>query len=293
MGVKGTAYQDETVTHKPKDFPQSLFRDQTDLPGLLVITQEYVVRIQVWSSLPTVIETRYRILTKEGRLVSTSQLNVVTADRGPNAFDINIRFDGFLQAIAVYSGVSNRGRCYCVINYSRITPVGTVVESVLARGYANDQVPVSFHPFHTTNEDWLSGPGALQSFGGTNPAAGLEMSETVPVNARWKIRAVRLRLDTAAAVPVRTVNLLIDNGADFFYQVAAATTQAAGITRDYIFAPFAGAQPADAGSLIYITIPNDLQLLEGWRIRTSTTNLAAADDFGSPIIKLEEWIEVD
>jgi len=130
----------------------------------------------------------------------------------------------------------------------------------------------------------------LRSIAGTNPAANVEVTETVPTNARWRLRALRVALVTAAAVANRRVHFVVDDGATILYDLAAADLQTAGLTRNYN-AVEDGFQRTTQDSEIYVPIPAQAMLFQGWRVRTLTTLLQAADDFGAPQLDVEEWIE--
>ena len=123
---------------------------------------------------------------------------------------------------------------------------------------------------------------------GTDRAAGVEMSETP--TATWKtLYAVRVRLVTSAAVATRTLTLVIDDGANILWQKIAPATQTASLTRDYVFVlpPYTDAGAFDANNQIVLTLPA-IPMLPGHRIRTLTTNLQAGDDFGAPLLLLNE-----
>jgi len=122
---------------------------------------------------------------------------------------------------------------------------------------------------------------------GTDPAANVEITETM--TAMTKLYAVRFRLVTDANVANRTVNLIIDDGTNTIWQKVVGATQAASLTRDYLFVPppFTDQAAFDANGLIVSSLPN-LPLLPNWRIRTSTTNRQATDNFGAPLLHVWE-----
>lgn len=124
---------------------------------------------------------------------------------------------------------------------------------------------------------------------GTDPAANTEVSETVPANARWQLLSVRVQLVTDATAANREVALQFDDGTTPYFNSSAAANQAASLTRQYTAAS-AITRGADAtGTGIQIALPaSELWLPAGHRIRTSTTNRQATDNYGAPTLLVRE-----
>lgn len=133
------------------------------------------------------------------------------------------------------------------------------------------------------------GTGRSRSIAGTNPAAGAEISETVPTGTRWHISAVRISLVTDGTAANRTFQLVFDDGASpSFADIITQTAQTAGTTRVYFFTlDLPVMELAVVGNLLY-PLPSELWLPEGFRMRTVTTNLQAGDDYGAPEFLVEE-----
>lgn len=122
---------------------------------------------------------------------------------------------------------------------------------------------------------------------GTDPAANVEVSETA-ASLYKDLYAVRFRLVTDANVATRTVNLIIDDGTNILWQKVAGATQTAGLTRDYLFTRGVTDGAAfDANGLLVMSLPQ-MPLLPGFRIRTSTTNRQVGDNFGAPLLFVQE-----
>jgi len=198
--------------------------------------------------------------------------------------------EGYLLGLAVNvdAGSVRRGQTWVEVGILHGTGGADFVEVLFA-----DQVSTSAsdgYPFGMVR-DSLEGPGAIRSVLGVDPGAGVEASDTVPTGARWKLRGWRVQLVTDATAPVRRVHLVIDDGANILHDFVAADTQAATLTRNYNAAPD-GFQRAAQDSEIYIPIPLDLMLFQGFRIRTVTTALAAGDNYGPTRLYVEEWPEL-
>lgn len=136
----------------------------------------------------------------------------------------------------------------------------------------------------------LDGAGALRSVQGTNPAAGAECSDTVPTGARWQLHAWNANLVTSAVVANRQSTLIIDDGVNILYQAGDGANQTASTTVRHVFGEGVGFW-GNPGGVFLGTLPTKLQLLAGWRIRTSTQAIDVGDDYGPPQMLIEEWME--
>jgi hypothetical protein len=123
---------------------------------------------------------------------------------------------------------------------------------------------------------------------GTDPAANTEVSETVPANGRWRVLAMRVSLVTDATVANREVSLQFDDGTTAFFAAAANANQAASLTRQYSVGTAGERGAAATATDILIPAPSDVVLLAGHRVRTSTTNRQAGDNFGAPTLLVQE-----
>ena len=140
-----------------------------------------------------------------------------------------------------------------------------------------------------TPKDSIEGPGFIRSVLGTNPAAGVEISETVPTNARWKLLSVFARLVTdGAGTP--TPGLLIDDGTNTLFFIRSTSSQAVSVTIDWSWTHGLGVAQIDVGSVRTMPLPIDIILPAGYRITTSTAGIDAGDDWAAPRLLVEEWI---
>lgn len=132
--------------------------------------------------------------------------------------------------------------------------------------------------------------GTISYVTGTNPAAGSEISQTVPAGVRWKLKSVRFVLVTSATVANRFVNFIVDDGTTNIFDVYYPTAHTASLTVAYYAAPLGVTQTGLLGpatNRIYFNIPADMELLPGYRIRTTTTGIDAGDDFAAPTMYVE------
>lgn len=130
--------------------------------------------------------------------------------------------------------------------------------------------------------------GRIRTIVGTDPAAGQEISETVPNGVRWEIISLRFQFVTDAAVANRVVRLIADNGVSIFWLISANYTQTAGIGNNYSWVP--GFITANNLSDTVTAIPLKIILAAGYRLRTATTNIQAGDNHGAPVLVVREWV---
>ncbi len=177
-----------------------------------------------------------------------------------------------------------RGVCYVKVS---LLAEGVIVAR-LAQGYITDSGTVFFPGGE--NESSIEGPGLLRSITGTDPAAGVEISEVVPTGARWRLIAFRFILATDATVASRTPRISIDDGTTVFFRHGNSSPQTASFSSAYNGFN-SGVGNISAASDSSIILPNPPILSAGYHIATDTAQLQAGDNFSSPKYLVEEWIQ--
>lgn len=281
------AESSEITTHPPR---AQITRELVQPPARLYLTLNDRLYIRSRNSLASVVlRIAGRVLTPEGEIVPFSFSHTPATDRTASFESFQLA-EGYLLSAVVFptTAAPIRGQTFVEIGFVRGTGGAGDVVDVLAKDYVAEAEPLAFpgSPIRSS----LEGPGALRSFTGTNPAAGVEVVETVRTNARWRLRSISFPLVTDANVASRRVHLQFDDGTTSFLDTSTVNAQAASLTRIYDCTP-GPSTPASANLQIYLSIPQDAMLLAGSRIVTSTTNLLAGDDFGAPELQVEEWLE--
>lgn len=137
----------------------------------------------------------------------------------------------------------------------------------------------------------MPGRGSIQSTTGTNPAAGAEVSQVVPDNQAWIVRAFHIDLVTDANAANRRVHFRFRIcGMNPGVEVVSPVDQTASTTRRYHLLPGAAIPTTSDDDDIYISLPNDVILISGIGIQTDTVNGQAGDDFGAPQIGIEQFM---
>ena len=197
---------------------------------------------------------------------------------------------GWILSLLVSPSISTlrRGQCFAELSIVRSGVSGGDAVSVFCRGYVVSDGKLAWPGQPLISP--LEGPGAIGALTGTDPAAGAEISQTVPTNARWRPMAVYASLVTDATVADRYPTLTLDNGTTVFFRTEQVDAHAAGVTRTYCWSlgyPRMGAPSI----LVSHPLPIDIVLPQAYRIRTATANIQAGDNWGAPQLYCEEWIE--
>lgn len=119
---------------------------------------------------------------------------------------------------------------------------------------------------------------------GTDPAADTEISYTIPAGTVTKLLALSVSLVTDANAANRRVGIILDDGTTEFFRSMSPSDHAASLTWRYsagMGAPGFAIQNLSVG--LYLP---DITLFPGYRIRTTTLNRQATDNFGAPQLVL-------
>lgn len=116
-----------------------------------------------------------------------------------------------------------------------------------------------------------------------NPAAGADITYTVPAGVTQQLQTVEFTLTTSATVANRQIILIIDDGTHELWRIIVPVTQAASLTYVYAFGGTtndAAVRTVGANNEVLSELPA-ITLAAGYRIRTSTVNLQAGDQFSA------------
>lgn len=258
--------------------------------GLYADEDDQLVVVVYNAAAGVTLEVRLRTVMLDGRIVPQTYVVTPTSARlrFAQVFDVS---QSFILGCSVQltGGTARRGQTFVQVSLGRGPAAAPVILHTLVSEYVcTDQAPV--WPGGLIRQS-TEGPGLIRSITGTDQAAGVEISETVPTGARWRLRGFRAALVTSATVANRRVHLFADDGVTRLWELAAADIQAASLTRNYNATPDGFAR-ATQDNEVYVPLPYDVVLLAGSRIRTVTTLLDAGDNWGAPQLHVEEWIEV-
>ena len=259
-------------------------------PSALYIFREDQLVIDTWSSTaPGAIHIKARVLTPEGRIQTSAWTHMPNSDRS-QATTYHDLGEGFLLGVMVLApGLAyRRGHCWCLATLQRGRGAVGLLEHVLIADYVTQTGRLVWPGGQIRSS--VEGPGLIRSVAGADPAAGAEVLVTVPTRARWRPHSIRFVLVTDNTAVNREADLVIDDGATTLLIIEPPALQGASATRGYNYGADFPSQVALTQEFL-IPLPVGLILLAGYRIRTVTTNIQAADNYGAPQVLVEEWIE--
>jgi hypothetical protein len=252
-------------------------------------TGEEQMRISSFNSLAGVeLHLEARFMASNGQLVPIRQRHVPNTDRSL-ATQLVPLGDGWLSNVQIRAttGAPARGQCYVFVEIVRGTAGALQPLGALLADYVTDVQRIAWpgSPIRSSTE----GRGFMRSFTGTNPAANVEFSETVPTGARWRLVALSVALVTDANVANRVPTLIVDDGALTYLESSVGGNLVASTTYQITASAF-GVANAFTPLAQGIPLPPDLILLAGHRMRSTTLNRQVGDDYGAPQLYVEEWI---
>lgn len=265
-------------------------REGVNPPSPLYIGRNDLLRLTVWNSIVNLqasVDTR--LLLPDGRIVPGRHTLIPTSARAQSDLDINLS-EGFLLSAAVLATLGNprRGQTFVRLLLLRGSPVGQAFPEILVADYLDTRFVVGWPGGPQASA--VDGAGTMRSIAGADPAAGAEISETVPTNARWRLWGFTFTLVTDATAANRVVDVALDDGAAIYYRASVPTAQTASQTVIYSAAPQGVAQGV-TNLRALVPLPTPCPLFQGHRIRTVTQALQAGDNFGAPQYLVEELIE--
>lgn len=236
--------------------------------------------IESWSNSARIVQVRG--LTKNEIISGDHTTN---GDRSLASQSISITEIPLSVAVKVAATDVKRGECFVRISL-RIE--GQVI-AILSAGYVSSTNGLN-HP-NGRIEGSTEGPGLIRTITGTNPAAGVEISETVPTGARWKLKTIRAPFATDATVANRVVLCILTDGTNIISETTPNYLQTASRLINYTFGLILQVTAAGGNNYNIAPLPV-MKLGAGYKITTSVLNLQAGDNWGAPQLVVEEWIEV-
>ena len=235
--------------------------------------------IEVWSDTTNTVTivgaTKSGIFTR--KIVPTSNGVVLTTTFGMG--EIPIWLSAFSNANIAFLGQT----------YVRISlQVNGDIVSILTAGYVSRTNGITWP--NGSIKGPLEGIGRIKTIVGTDQAAGAEISETVTSRFLWKLKSIIFTLVTDATVASRIPSLTIEDTNGVFLRVTPSGSQAASITRNHCFGAGLGVTNNTTTNIFNTPILTDVILPSDAIIKTVTTAIVAGDNYGAPILLVEQFI---
>jgi len=223
------------------------------------------------------------------KIVPFQQQITVTASNAFQQFQIQTQEGFLLGATVTYSPPSNAAnQSFIALGIMRGAVGFTSIQTTLCAGYMNQLGLISWPQSGIVNP--REGNGTPLTFSLGNPAAGADFTFTVANAERNQIMSVHAVLTTAVAAANRQVQFIVDDGATTLYATTPGPVQAASLAWDYTGAGF-GYAPTQALTSVSVHVDPNLVLQQGWRIRSATTAIQAADQWSAIRVTVRQWID--
>jgi hypothetical protein len=249
------------------------------------------IRITSYNALASVrLEVRYRFVDCDGQIGANQEAQTPNTDRTAKS-TIFVTPEGWLLGGEIFvSGAAPLiGQTYVVVEIVRGLGSSALPLQVIAAGYVSAKQPLPFP--NTQMYSTLDGGGALRTIAGATPAAGAEISETVPTGARWQLVSFMATLSASATVATREPLLTFDDGATVYAFFPSAATQAASSTVRRIYGAGFGAVSTVSVNAYQVPLPSPAVLGSGHRIRTNTLSIQGTDQYSAIQYMVREWLE--
>jgi hypothetical protein len=245
--------------------------------------------VQCWNSQASQrLLVHVRLLLPDGSISFNQYSYVPTTDRILNSFAQHLS-EGFLLSVtATTITTTPRAGSFVRVSLIKGWPVSPVVGEILMAGYVGTLPWLSWPPGVLREQG--DGRGLIREISGTIPAAGAEISEAVPSNARWHVMGFLYQLVTSAAVANRVSQLCINPGGGSVIVASPAVVQAASTTVSYSWAEGI-ANSAVNPLLLSGALPENVTILGGGSIQTRTQGIQPGDQYSAVLYMVEEWIE--
>jgi hypothetical protein len=280
--------QSGAVISKP---PQVTFESHVVSPPNTIYLSATMRAVVVYFSnvAATPISIIFRILRPDGTITIITRKVFAAAGLAVQTEDIPLT-EGFLVNVTVtatQSGFAAQTFVAAYLEYASSSQADIL--QILFQGTIHQGRYLSW-PVPPTDQ-FIAGQGSLRTIIGTNPAAGAEISETVPANTRWRLISLHANLTTSAVVANRVVHVQLDDGANLFFQSDPNENQPASSLFGYNFTSGPLLNSA-LSQQVMLPLPLTPLLGPGYRIRTLTAALDGGDDWNAPVYLVEEWLGV-
>jgi hypothetical protein len=263
-------------------------------PSQFYLTGEDRLRIVSANSVSGVaLKLQVRTATLRGDVQAQSFDHTPATDRSVVKQEFPIGEGSLLNAtVFVGTGSPFIGQTYVMLQLVRGSGAAAIVLGTLLAGYVTATQALGFPG--SAIADSISSGGCIRAIQGTKPAAGAEISETVPTGARWELVQLWLKLTASATVATRNPKLALRNSGLFPSYGLMISGPTAGQVVQFLFG-----QTWSFGTAAYAfgthsqnTLPLFTTLLAGGGFATITESMQAGDQWEAPVMLVREWLEV-
>ena len=259
-------------------------------PAECYISRQDRLFLWIWNAVAgAIIDVHARILKPDGTLIHNTWTYTPTSN-GVLSWYVQGLAEGFLLTLTVNCGYTRAGGCYvrAALLSGGAGAIDLIAQTLVAGYVVRGSMLCWPYPRYVGP---CEGPGRLRVIVGTDPAAGFQILEAVPANARWRLLAVRAELLTSAVAGNRHITLGMEEAPNVWWQSTALVAQPPSWTHTYTWAVGVDARIGVPAGWVQDRLPDKLTLAAGWRFYTGVIGWDVGDDWGAPVYYVEEWVE--
>lgn len=201
--------------------------------------------------------------------------------------------EGFLLSMSASAAVAKtRGQTYVRVSLQRSAGGAGQPAYCLMADYVTTQSVPGYPNGRVLSPS--EGPGNVYTFPVSNPGAGADWIQTVPVNARWRVRSWTALLTTSASAGNRNVQSVLNVSLGTSFQLPAAVSipaSTSAVVTASGLSPYTGALTTS----VAVPLPPDCVLsgVSGslMQLGTITAGLLAGDQWSAINLLIEEWLD--
>jgi hypothetical protein len=262
-------------------------------PSLLYVDVDDQLILQAASSQTAeVVTVNVRLLLPNGRL-EDMQFPIRPANTRTVLRQSFALAQGYILSVSAVAAVAaTRGQTFLRVATQRSASGAGNPAQMLFADYVTTQATSAYPNGRILAP--TEGPGLVQAFTVANPAAGVDWSQTVPVNSRWRVRSWNATFTASAAAGNRSVAALLSGPAGALWQLSALVNVIASSVTLFSaggIVPYTGINT----SLLGLPLPPDLILTGSSLIPTvlgtQTFGILAGDQWSAIHLLIEEWLD--
>jgi len=261
-------------------------------PFQFLFTGEDQLRVVIQNSLAGVVVQLAGRFLQEGMTSPQAFVQTFTpsSNRAVNTFLVKLG-TGFLLncSFVVVSGAPIIGQTYVMAQIVR----GDVGANVQLGGILGGYITAFQHLAYPGSpiESSIAGGGYPRQVAGTIPAPGVNIVETVPTGARWRLRSFETVLVTSAVAGVRGPQLNASFGASGGSFCQSPYGQNPGTTAVYEWGGAMFTSIGISGTAAMLPWPVDFWMIAGATLKVTCVNFDPADQFTFVQYIVDEWLE--
>lgn len=260
-------------------------------PYSFEFTGEDRLRLTVFNSVSGVrVAVHVRMHRRTAPTHATRYEFAPTSDRLASSQELEIG-EGYLLNVSCFasSGTPQSGQTFVKLQVIRGSAAAAVVLGTIVQGYvtANQDLAWPGSPLRSS----IDGDGVLRYIVGTDQAAGVEVSETVPPGARWQLLTFQVDVTFSVVPGNRIPCLRLDALGVQYVRIPPAAAGGPGDSDNFYWLTGLGQVGVIAPGQVVTGLPTRYMLPSGHHIQTETVGLNAGDNFQAPRFTVLEWLE--